>query len=164
MKFLNILLSSVLVVSLIAPAMAEDLKMGFVDLSRLFDEYHKTKEYDTYLESIHTDFEDTRNEKISEIRESQARLGLLTEDKKSELESDIEKKKADLLEFDRQKKTDLTKKRNEKIQEILLEIEQVVSDYAEKEKYSVILNDRVLIYGSPVLDITEQVLTILNEK
>ena len=70
--------------------------------------------------------------------------------------------KADLLEFDRLKKTDLTKERNEKIREILLEIEKIVSDFAEKNGYSVILNDRVLIYGAPGYDVTEEILKVLN--
>ena len=52
---------------------------------------------------------------------------------------------------------------NEKIREILLEIEKVVSDFAVKENYDIILNDRVLIYGNPVQDLTEDILTILNK-
>ena len=71
--------------------------------------------------------------------------------------------KAELLEFDRQKKEDMTKKRNEKIRELLLEIEKVISDYAEKEKYSIILNDRVLIYGEQSLNETENILKIINK-
>ena len=56
------------------------------------------------------------------------------------------------------------KKRNEKIREILLEIEKIVSAYAEKEGYDMIFNDRVLIYGAPVLNITQTVLDQLNAK
>jgi len=70
--------------------------------------------------------------------------------------------KNDLMEFDRQKQADLTKERNEKIREILLEIENKVSDFAKQENYSLILNDRVLIYGEPTLNLTETLLKILN--
>ena len=146
-------------------AQAEEKMMGkiaYVDLSRLFDEYYKTKDYDQTLEGNHNDFEKQRNEKIEKIREAQGKLGLLTEDKKAEMEQEIEKLKAELLEFDRLKKQDLTKDRNEKIREILLEIEKVVSEFAKKENYAMILNDRVLIYGDPAKNVTEQVLSILN--
>lgn len=164
MKFLRMLVIFVALIGLTASTVhaQKEIKIGFVDLSRLFDEYYKTKEYDQKLEAEQGDFEKIRNEKIEGIRESQGKLGLLTEDKKAEVEENIENMKADLLEFDRQQKQDLTKKRNEKIREILLEIEKVVSDYAEKEDFSVILNDRVLIYGSQTFDLTEQVLKILN--
>ena len=141
---------------------ADKEKIGFVDLSRLFDEYHKTQEYDKVLEAKNKEFEKERNDKIEKIREEQGKLGLLAEDKKAELEKNVENMKAELLEFDRQKKTDLTKERNEKIQEILLEIEKIVSNFAEKEGYSVILNDRVLIYGEQTKNLTEKILATLN--
>ena len=74
----------------------------------------------------------------------------------------MEKLKTDLIEYDRQKKTELNKERNDKIREILLEIEKIVSGYAEKEGYTMILNDRVLIYGNQTLDQTEPILKLLN--
>lgn len=137
-------------------------KFGYVDLSRLFDEYYKTKDYDKVLEQEHGNVEKERNAKIEKIRDAQGKLGALAEAKKKDLEQDIEKMKTEIMEFDRVNTEDLTKKRNEKIREILLEIEKVVSDFAEKENYSMILNDRVLIFGNKTLDITEDVLKILN--
>ena len=138
-------------------------KIGYVDLSRLFDEYHSTQEYDKTLEEMHNVFQESSKEKIEKIREKQGKLSLMKEDKKVALEEEIEELKADLLEFDRREKMDLNKDRNEKIREILLEIEKVVSDYAEKEKYTLILNDRVLIYSHQSIDITNAILEILNE-
>ncbi len=143
-------------------AFAADGKMGYVDLSRLFDQYHKTKEYDKVLEAKHADYQKERGVKVDKIKEAQGKLDLLTADKKAAVKDDIEKMKADLLELDRQKQADLTKERNEKIRDILLEIEKIVSGFAEKENYSLILNDRVLIYGNPAMNITEPILTILN--
>lgn len=163
MRIKNILLGLGIIAILSSPAYAKD-KLGYVDLSRLFDEFYKTQDYDKVLESKHKGFEDMRNQKIEKIRESQGKLGLLKEDKKAELEEEIEKMKADLLEFDRQQKADLTKERNEKIREILLEIENEVSTYAEKEGYAMILNDRVLVYGNQAIDLTESILKNLNDK
>jgi outer membrane protein len=140
----------------------QERKIGYVDLSRLFDEYHKTKEYDKVLETKHKKYEEESKTKIEKIREQQGKLALLQEDKKSSLEGEVEAMKAELMEFDRQKKTDLTKERNEKIREILLEIEKIVSNFAEQNNYSVILNDRVLIYGHPSYDLTEEILKSLN--
>lgn len=159
----TVLLALIFVLGLsTSAAFAEKEKIGFVDLSRVFDEYYKTKEYDKVLEQKSKTFEDTRNQKLEKIREQQGKLGLLADNKKKELEAEIEKLKADLLEFDRQNRTDLTKERNEKIREILLEIEKVVSEYAEKEGYSLILNDRVLIYGNKTDDVTDAIMTKLN--
>ena len=141
---------------------AEGGKIGYVDLSRLFDEYHKTKEYDKVLETRHSELEGIGKEKIEKIQESEGKLALLKEDQRESLENEINVLKEDAQEFVRQEQSSLTKERNEKIREILLEIEKIVSDFAVKEKYDVILNDRVLIYGDPAQDLTEKILTILN--
>jgi len=165
MKYLRIITVSIFVFSLFttaAFAARNDLKIGYVDLSRLFDEYYKTKEYDKVLEVEHKDFESQSKVQIEKIRESQGKLALLKDDEKEKIQKEIEDKKASLLEFDRKGKTNLTKKRNEKIRELLLEIEKVVSDYAEKKGYSIVLNDRVLIYGKRTFDVTEDILKILN--
>jgi len=138
-------------------------KIAFVDLSRLFDEYYKTKEYDKVLEGKNAEYEKQLNAKIEKVKEEQNKLGLLAEDKKAAQEADIEKLKTELLEFDRQQKQDLTKERNEKIREILLEIEKIVSNYAEKEGYSFVLNDRVLIFGNQAMNVTEPILKVLND-
>lgn len=167
MKLVKVLTIFAIASCLMVPgayAQKDKVKIGYVDLSRLFDEYYKTKEYDQVLEGKHGEFEGLRNKKIEKIREAQGKLGLLADDKKAALEQEIEQLKAELLEYDQQNKTDLTKERNEKIREILLEIEKQVSSYAEKKDYSIILNDRVLIYGSQTFDLTDQILDILNEK
>lgn len=166
MKLLKFFILGLFLLNLsIVPAFAQagKGKIGFVDLSRLFDEYHKTKAYDKVLEAEHSEFEKQRNEKVEKVREAQGKLGLLKNEEKAKVEEDIEKLKADLLEFTKENQTDLTKKRNEKIREILLEIEKIVSDFAEKEGYSIILNDRVLIYGNSADDLTAKMLEILNK-
>ena len=137
-------------------------KFGYVDLSHLFDDYYKTKEYDKVLEAKNSEFEKESNAKLDKIREAQSKLSLLKEQEKAKLEEDIEKMKNELLEYNKQKKADLSKDRNEKIREILLEIEKVASEYAQKEKYDLILNDRVLIWGDKSNDLTEPILKILN--
>lgn len=139
-----------------------DGKVGFLDLSRIFDEYGKTKEYDQTLEKKHAEYEEERNEKLTKIRDAQAKLALLKEEEKTKLQEQMDKDRAELLEFDRKKQTDLKKQRDDKIREILLEIEKIVKDFAKKEKYSLILNDRVLIYGDEKADISEEILKILN--
>lgn len=167
MKVLKLLIILTAVVFLfgITPTFAEDkTKIGYVDLSRLFDEYYKTKEYDKVLEGEHALYEQEGKAKIEKIREAQGKLALLKEDQKKATEDEIEKMKNELLEYDRQKKTGLTKERNEKIREILLEIEKIVSGYAEQNGYSVILNDRVLIFADKGLDLTENILKTLNAK
>jgi Skp family chaperone for outer membrane proteins len=144
-------------------AKAENFKMGYLDLSKTFDNYEKTKEYDAVLETDHKKYEEERNKKIEELREKQGKLAVLKEEEKPKFEEEIEALRAQILETDRDKKTEMTKQRDEKIREVLLEIEGVVSDFAKKEGYSMIFNDRVLVYSDEMFDVTDKVLKILND-
>jgi outer membrane protein len=163
LRILSLLLAFVFLATFNADAKPFDGKIGFVDLSRVFNEYKKTKEYDAVLEKENTTFQEERNKMIDKIRDAQSKLALLKEDEKKKLQDDIDKQKAALLDFSRAKGTDLTKKRDEKIREILLEIEKVVSDYSKKEGYTFVLNDRVLIFGDQQMNITETVVKMLND-
>ena len=144
-------------------AKAFEGKIAWIDLSRLFNEYEKTKLYDVELEKDSKTFEDDRQKMIDQVRDGQNKLTLLKEDEKKKLQEDLDKQRAQLVEYDRQKRTDLLKKRDEKVREILLEIEKLVSDYAKKEGYTLVLNDRVLIYGDQGYNITDPILKMLNE-
>lgn len=166
MKGFRILsLLAVFVLLSVAPVHAKpfDGKIGFVDLSRVFNEYKRTKEYDAVLEKESTAFQEERNKMIEKVRDAQSKLALLKEDEKQKLQEDIDKQKQALLDFSRAKGTDLTKKRDEKVREILLEIEKIVSDYSKKEGYTLVLNDRVLIFGDQQMNITETVIKMLND-
>ncbi|NLE64417.1 MAG: OmpH family outer membrane protein [Elusimicrobia bacterium] len=144
-------------------AVAQDLKIAYVDIARLFDEYEKTKDYEKVLEEENTKFQDERNQKIDKIRDLQSKLGVVKEADKAKTEEEIEAMKNEILEFDRVKRTDLTKARDEKVREILLEIEKTVSDHAKKEGLTFVLNDRTMIYGAENLNITEPILSTLND-
>jgi len=156
---------SILVVGLMlsSVAFAKDMKIAYVDLSRLFDNYQKTKEFDAQLQKQGESFTKERDGMIAKIRDAQGKLALLKEDEKNKLNDNIEKQKESLIEFDKQKRTDLAKQRDEKVREILLEIEKIVSDMAKKEGYDFILNDRVLVYGDQTQNITDKVLKALND-
>ena len=146
-------------------AQAQDFKgkVAYVDLGRMFDEYEKTKAYDKLLEVDNKKFQEDRTKKIDAIRDLQGKAVALKEDAKAKSEKEIEKFKAELLTFDQQNRTDLTKARDEKVREILMDIEKTVSEYAKKEGYSFVFNDKMLIYGTESMNITEPVLKGLNE-
>ena len=64
MKSIKVLVSSIFVTALLVSASyAADMKIGYMDLSRVFDEYYKTKDYDKVLEAKSKNFEKDRNDK-----------------------------------------------------------------------------------------------------
>ena len=161
-KVFWVLFMAVLLAGLTAQAQGVEGKIGYVDLSRLFDGYSKTKDYDVVLEQQYNQYQQEREKRLAKIKDEQGKLALLKDEEKTKLEGEMEKERTDLIEFDRQQQTDLRKQQDEKRREILLEVEKVVKDYAEKEKFSLILNDRVLIYGGQEMDVTDPILKTLN--
>jgi len=142
---------------------AKDMKIAYVELGGIFNNYQKTKDYDTTLQGESQGVQKQMDEMLTKIRDAQGKLAVLKEDEKQKLQADIDKQKNELLEFRNKKREELSKKFEDMRKEILIEIEKIVSDIAKKEDYTFILNDTVLLYGDKELNITEKVLKVLNE-
>ena len=142
-------------------ALAAD-KLGYIDLSRTFSEYKKTKDYDKVLGDKQNVYTGERDKKVNDIKQLQDKLNLLNEKEKEAKKGDVENKIKDLQEFDRLQQTDLRKEQDEKMKEILKDIEDTVKQYAEKEGFTMVFNDRVLVYQTKGMDITDKIIETLN--
>lgn len=139
-------------------------KFGYVDLSRVFSEYSKTKSYDKVLTEKQKSYEEERTKLVNDIKQFQDKMNLLSDREKEAKKPDLESKIKSLQEFDRQKQTDLRKEQDEKMKEILKDIEETVRTFAEKEGYTMIFNERVLVYQSKDMDITSSIIDLINKK
>jgi len=138
-------------------------KLAYVDLSKAFSEYEKTKGYDKVLTEKETVYDTERNKKVDEIKQFQDKMNLLSDKEKEAKKPEFEAKVKTLQEYDRQKQTDLRKEQDTRMKEILKDIEDAVKQYAEKEGYTLVFNDRVLVYQTKSMDITDKILEILNK-
>lgn len=139
-------------------------KIGYIDLSRSFDEYQKTKDFDKELESKGDKKQEAREKLVQDIRKMREELELMNKTSREKKETDIEAKIKSLQEFDQEAKTDLTKDRDNMVKDILKEMSDVIKEYGEKNGYSIIVNDRVLLYGDSEIDLTNEIIKILNDK
>jgi len=162
-KALMILVGLILGLMFIAPLAQAADKFAYVDLSRTFSEYNKTKEYDKVLGEKETAYETERDKKVSDVKQIQDKINLLGDKDKETKKPELDTKIKSLQEYDRQKQTDLRKEQDEKMKEILKDIEDTVKQIAEKEGYSMVFNDRVLVYQSKSYDITDKVIGALNK-
>ena len=138
-------------------------KLAYVDLSRIFSEYAKTKDYDKTLSDKQSVYETERAKRVNEIKQFQDKMNLLSDKEKETKKSELDTKIKTIQEFDRQKQTDLRKEQDEKTKEILKDIETAVGEYAEKEGYNLVFNDRVLVYQTKSMDITDKIIEIINK-
>ncbi|MFC1709459.1 OmpH family outer membrane protein [Candidatus Omnitrophota bacterium] len=148
---------------LLSEAFAEN-KIVYVDLAAVFDGYEKTKDYDVNLEETQNGKQTEIDAMVEEIKGMQDKLDLLTDSEKKSKEEEIDKKTRELQEFQRSAEVDLRETRNERLKEVLEDIQEVVEEIAKQNKYDYILNDRVLLYGGENLDISDEVLKKLNER
>lgn len=139
-------------------------KIGYIDLSRSFDEYQKTKDFDKELEAKGDMKQQEREKLVQDIRKMREELELMNKPSREKKEADIESKIKSLQEFDQEAKTDLTKDRDNMVKDILKEMSDVIKEYGQKNGYSIIVNDRVLLYGDSSMDLTSEIIKILNDK
>lgn len=141
-----------------------DLKIGYIDLSRVFDEYNRTKEEDSLLEKKSIEKEAQREKIVNEIRKIKEELELASDKLKPEKQRILDEKIKALQDYDRTTREDLRKERDEIIKEILKEIDEVIQELGKSGGYTIILNERVLLYRDNTLDLTQIVINILNER
>jgi len=146
---------------LMGVAQAAD-KLAYIDLSKTFAEYGKTKDYDKTLADKEKAYEGEREKKVSDIKAFQDKWEMLSDKEKESKKAEREAKIKAFQEFDKQRAGDLRKEQDEKMREILKDIEDAVKKYAEKEGFAFVFNDRVLVYQDKTLNITDKILTTLN--
>jgi outer membrane protein len=145
----------------VGSAQAAD-KFGYIDLSRTFSEYNKTKGYDKTLSDKEKTYTEERDKKVADLKAFQDKLTLLNDKEREAKSAELQAKVKDFQDYDRQKQDTLRKEQDVRMKEILKDIEEAVKKYSEKEGYTLVLNDRVLVYQTKSMDITSQVIAILN--
>lgn len=138
-------------------------KFAYVDLSKIFSEYKKTKDYEKNIADKEQAYTTERDKRVNEVKQLQDKLNLLSDKEKETKKAEVETRIKDLQEYDRQKQTDLRKEQDEKMKELLKDIEDAVKQQALKDGYSLVFNDRVLVYEEKSLDITDKIIEILNK-
>jgi len=142
-------------------ALAAD-KFAYIDLSQTFSEYNKTKGYDKTLTEKEKVYTAERDKKVADLKAFQDKLSLLNDKERTAKSTELQSKVKEFQDYDRQKQADLRKEQDEKMKEILKDIEEAVKKYSEKEGYTMVFNDRVLVYQTKSMDITSQIIAILN--
>ncbi len=162
--FLGLMVSIALVMPVSLQAKGDALSVGYIDLAKIFDQYEKTKNSDKNLEA---EWQGKQSE-IKKLREEITRLKdeleVLSESAKSKKQEVIDSKIKELQDFTKEIQDELTGERNEIVKQILEDIDTVINQYGESNGYDLILNERVLLYRTEGLDLTNKIVKILNDK
>ncbi|MFA6281224.1 MAG: OmpH family outer membrane protein [Candidatus Omnitrophota bacterium] len=141
---------------------AKELKIGYINFLSIFNEYKKTKEYDDVLNKKTEEKEKQLKEKGAELEKMNSKLSVLKDKEKEKEQQKLESAEKDFQQLRRQSLLDLKKERDEKMKEIIDDIEKTIKDYAKKNNYDLILHGSAVLYGDKGIDITDAVLKIVN--
>ena len=147
-----------------APVQAQELKIGYVNLGKVFDGYVKTKNSDTVLEKKGKQKETELEGRLNELKKMRETLELLNPDARETKAKELEEKSEDLQRFRNNTARDLRRERDKIAKDLLEEIQQTLVEYAKANGFSLIVDSQALLYGQEAYDVTEEVLSLLNSR
>ncbi|WVN40912.1 OmpH family outer membrane protein [beta proteobacterium MWH-UniP1] len=151
-------------VLLVAPASAQDTKIGFVNTERILRESAPAKASQQKLEQEFAKREKGIQEAAAKLKEASSRLErdatVMPESERVKRQRETAELERDLQRRQREFREDLNQRRNEELAGVIERANRAIRQIAEAEKFDIIFQEAV--YASPRIDITEKVLRSLN--
>lgn len=171
MKYLSGILITILALFSFQPGViaAEPIKIGIVDLQRCIIESNEGKRIQEGLQKTQQRMQEELSKKQNEINEMQKEMEkqslMLSMDAKEDKQKELEKKQRDFGYFYQDKNEELKKAENDARTEILQVLMKVVESIAKRDKFDLITEKMGtgVLYVTPVLDITDEVIKELNK-
>ncbi|MDD5747013.1 MAG: OmpH family outer membrane protein [Candidatus Omnitrophica bacterium] len=135
---------------------AEDMKIGYINLGKIFEGYKKVTDSNVKLEEQKKKVQ----AKLDAMKELQNGFDTLSNEAKEERKNQMlaQQKEIQAMTYDVRKEEDRI------LREILKDIENISQDVQKKKKFSFILDDRLIIAGPKEMDLTDEVVKLLNER
>jgi outer membrane protein len=151
----------------LAYAQGGDYKIGFVNTERLFREAAPAKRAQQKLEKEFAGRDADIQKLTKDVRDVQAQLdkeGITMPDaERRNKERDLANMTRDLQRLQREFREDLNLRRNEELAAVQERANKVIQQFAEAEKFDLILQDPV-VFASTRIDITDKVIKALADK
>jgi len=158
--------------AVVAPALGADLKVGFIDSERIFNEYKGVqdaqKQFDQDVQTWKAQATEMKNS-VDKLRlEVESQRLMLSEGKLQEKEAELQTKIRDHEAFLQRiwgPGGELEQRNEALTKPIIAKIRQIVDKIGLDEKYSFILDaaDGNVVFGSKTLDLTDRVLEELGK-
>jgi outer membrane protein len=147
-----------------APALAQDLKIGYVNSERILRDSAPARAATQKLESEFAkrdrELQDIAARLKAQAERFEKDAPVLAEAERNKRQRELAELDRDLQRRQREFREDLNQRRNEELQGLLERAQRLVRQIAEQEKYDLIVQDAV--YFSSRVDITDKVLRGLN--
>ncbi|HUX18846.1 MAG TPA: OmpH family outer membrane protein [Acidithiobacillus sp.] len=151
-----------------AVAWADPLKIGFVDLDRALRELPEAQagaiSLNKQVEAKQKEIEARRQQVDTFQKTLEKDFPHLTNAQRQEREAQLQSMILNLQQFQRQAQDGLNYQRNQILKNIQDQLVKVVSRIGRAGHYTVILNDKSVLYVNGAIDITSQVVAAMANK
>jgi len=165
MRKVSILLVTVLFCSCVGLAYAEEaLKVGFVDLKKVLDNYQKVKDCEDELLNEAEAKNAKREKLVKEIKTLREKIDLLKDKQKEKKQKELDTKVKELQDLTYEMRTSLRQEKAEKLIEIMKEVKDVMEEYGQSRNYDLIIEGELLHYKNEKLNATDDIIKMLNQR
>ncbi|MHB1530912.1 OmpH/Skp family outer membrane protein [Acidithiobacillus sp.] len=149
-------------------AWADPLKIGFVDLDRALRELPEAQvgaaTLNKQIEAKQKEIEAKRQQIDAFQKELEKDFPKLNNAQRQEREAQLQSMIISLQQFQRQAQDGLNYQRNQILKNLQDQLVKVVSNIGRAGHYTVILNDKSVLYVNGAIDITPQVVAAMTDK
>ena len=149
------------------PALAADLRVGFVDVSRVLDQSPQAEEARQRIQAEFAPIDQEILRLQRELRTLEEQLlrdgAVMANAERMRLERDVLSRKRDLRRNQEEFREDLNLRRNQELQKLQRQVVLAIRAMAKSEGYDLVISDGVL-FASERVDITGTVLERLIEE
>ena len=142
----------------------DEMKVGYVNFEKIFGAYEKTKDHNEELQKKKYKKEVDGQKLVDEINKLRNELQLLSDEAKEEKQKALTDKMRKLRDFTNDSKEELLKERDIIFKKLTEEIVKVINETGEKDGYTLIFDDQVLLYKAKANELTADIIKILNDK
>lgn len=166
-KLASVVAGMVMFAMLSAPVAAADKRVAYVNINQVLEQAPQAIAANKRLEKEFEPRNSALNELRREVRALEDRLAregmTMSEAQLRKLELEIRGRKREIKRAQEDFREDLNIRRNDELRKLQKRTYDAIVELAKKENYEMVLGD-VVIYASPAVDITDQVLKVLSDE
>ena len=156
--------AAALLVAAASPALAQELKIGYVNSDKVLREATPAKAAQAKLEAEFSKRDKDLNDVAAKLKAAADKLEkdgpTLSESERNRRQRELVESDRDLQRKRREFQEDLNQRRNEELASVVERANRVIKQIFDAEKYDLILQE--VVFAGPRVDITEKVIKILN--
>ncbi|MEO8601026.1 MAG: OmpH family outer membrane protein [bacterium] len=159
-----------LVCALAVEARADSLKIGYVDLQRALNESSAGKsakeKFKVQVDRLQVDLKKKKDALDAMKEQLEKKASVMKDEEARNMEKDYQRRLRDFERSYKDSQGELQQKDNELTVELLKELQGVIEQFGKENSYSIILeqSSSSVLYGSPELDLTEQIIARYNAR